>query len=199
MANETKSTRNNIGKTIVLFDGQDPAESSVMNKGATGLRWEFSNGETRTVLLSEIEEWDAEVRTVAMLHGIKQKLTDEYSGVSKSHPENPAAAAVVLFDEMLDNLTSGIWGEKSGRGGPRLNDILTAYAELIRETGKDVTEEMLAEWRVALKDDAKRAAVAGDPRVAAKVERIRADRAAERAAASAAAAAKATGDISTLM
>ena len=75
----------------------------------TGLVWTFESGNSVEV---EQDMFNAEVLQKAMIHGLKQKLSDTYAGVKTTHEVEGA------FKAALDALKNGHWNAgRSSSGG----------------------------------------------------------------------------------
>lgn len=108
-------------KTTIDAEGNDVTES---NGEPAGVRWDFVNGQTRTVMLSEIPGLVAKAAT----HGISQKGGDSYAS------EKDVDDAVEALDDTLKTLREGKWteGRQGGFGGVGI--LVKALAEVY---GKD--------------------------------------------------------------
>lgn len=71
-----------------------------------GVQFDFRNGETRTVLLSEVEG----IMAYAACHGLIQKIGDEWAG-AKDAAGQPAGIddIVLIADEIINRLKAGDW------------------------------------------------------------------------------------------
>jgi hypothetical protein len=84
-------------------------KAKVTQKDGNTLVWEFGTGNTFDV---NVEEFSEAVRHQAMLHGLKQKLSDCYSGSAG------AAEAERVFKEQKASLANGTWNAgRSSSGG----------------------------------------------------------------------------------
>ena len=129
--------------------------------------------ETVGLNVSDVPE---ELRNVAMLHGLSQKVGDSYSGTDWADIADTA-------QDMVERITSGIWNREGEKGGPRITQLFTAVCDVLAEAaGGEITEEQRENVRNALKDDDQRKAMAANPKVAARLAVIRAEAAAEKAA-----------------
>lgn len=102
------------------------------------LVWKFADVNETEVRIDP-EVFSGDIQQQAIMHGLKQKLSDSYAGAES------AAAAVGRFNEVLSVLKSGMWNAgRSASGG--------IWVEaLARAQGVDV-EEARAVW-VKLSDD----------------------------------------------
>lgn len=98
--------------TVVQFAGDTKASKTLLqdDKGNyTGVRWDFKNGQTRTILLSQV----AVLSDRLAVHGLSQKGGDSYAS------EKDVDDAVMAFDDTMDTLLKGEWSEQreGGFGG----------------------------------------------------------------------------------
>jgi hypothetical protein len=120
-----------VSKDIMCADG------TVFTTGSAspiaGVRFDFSNGQTRTVPLGV---GDLSQRFEA--HGIAQKFGDEYSGISDKNSSDPVADSLEAFDDLLERITAGTWSDrKEGGTGAGASVLLRAMAEF---SGKTIDE-----------------------------------------------------------
>lgn len=141
----------------------------------------FSNGKALTLNAGEIQTFvpgdlSAEVMASAMLHGLKQKLVDA-AAISRD-PSNGRAATIETkynaVKEVFDRLIAGQWN-KQREGGTATGGLL--LAALIRAYPAK-TEEQLRAF-LSGKTDAEKAALRKNPKIAAIIEEIKAERGAE--------------------
>jgi hypothetical protein len=95
---------------VVQFAGERKVDKNVLadESGAyVGVRFDFRNGETRSIHTSELAEG---IVQYAACHGLMQKIGDEWSGVTALDD------IVLTCEEMIKRLVSGAW-EAEGRGG----------------------------------------------------------------------------------
>jgi hypothetical protein len=129
----------------------------------------FANGRKLNLHLSELS---SEMQTMAMLHGLKQKLVDA-AAISRD-PETGRSATVeqkyqAVF-EVFQRLLDGNWNApREGNGGASL--LLAAMVEF---SGKP--QDVVKTW-LETKSDAEKKALSLNPKVAAIINRIRAERA----------------------
>ncbi|HSW65392.1 MAG TPA: hypothetical protein VLH56_19095 [Dissulfurispiraceae bacterium] len=93
-----------------------------------GYRWEFAHGEQETVLLSELTE---EIQGHLMLHGLKQKGSDNYAGA-----KGDSVVAHGLFMKCIDSLRAGEWSGKR-EAGPKEEPIDLLIEAVVLVTKKD--------------------------------------------------------------
>ena len=94
------------------------------------LVWAFDGGDTFTV---DSDKFSKEVQELAMLHGLKQKLSDSYAGVKT------AREAQQVFEGLLKALEQGSWTQgRSASGG--------IWVEALARAVKVSLEEALEKW-----------------------------------------------------
>jgi hypothetical protein len=127
-----------IAKKVFMFDadGQTPI----------GVRWEWSDGKTTEVLLSDL----GEMTPWFLANGTSQRLGDSYSGI-----KDVVQARARMLDDLEQTTVLGQWRAKGGAGGvsilaealfrvmqdnPAVKDVpsLEAIAEKVR--GMDAVE-----------------------------------------------------------
>lgn len=132
----------------------------------------FGNGESLSVDPATLSD---EIRTAAMLHGLKQKLGDA-AAISRNPDTGRSASLddkIAAVREVFDRITSpdGTWnkvresGEGSGNGGLLFRALCNLYA------GRRTPEQITA--FLAGKSDAEKAALRKTGPVATEIERIR--------------------------
>lgn len=132
----------------------------------------FGNGESLSVDPAALSE---EIRTAAMLHGLKQKLGDA-AAISRNPDTGRSASLddkIAAVREVFDRITSpdGTWnkvresGEGSGNGGLLFRALCNLYA------GKRTPEQIAA--FLAAKTDGEKALLRRMEPVAGEIERIR--------------------------
>lgn len=139
--------------------------------GAT-LRIVFADG--KTIELNTIA-LDTTILQHATMHGLKQKLCDA-AAISRN-PETGKPATVAdkyeAVKAVYDRLLAGEWNaRREGSGGSTL--LLRALVALYPQR----SPELLREWLAGM-DDAKKAALRVNPRVAAEIAKLQAARAAD--------------------
>jgi len=205
-------TRKNVCKKVYLNkDGEELGRSA--SADAHELQFRFyadgdeSGNPTGDVLSVKRDDFNSEVIYCAGWHGLAQKLGDKFADSNR-----PDLTPYDLVMEQYDALCEGIWVAEGESAGPRTTMLLDAVIEALVAAGgipgadsvEEVTDEQRATLAAKLKGaDAKttkdiRAEVAKDPRVAAVLRRMEAERAAARAkaAADALAAAQEKGEAS---
>lgn len=134
----------------------------VSNGKPVGVRWDFSNGKTRTVLISDLADLSAELT----VHGISQKGGDEYAS------EKDVDDAVLAFDDLMDRLKKGEWSERREGGGFGGASILAkAIAKVFGKSEEEV--------RAFLRDlkPAEKMALRQTPELKPEIERLEAEKA----------------------
>lgn len=156
MSNQTETKR------------QSAIQATITDTGALCLT--FSNGKS---LMLHPTQLNAEIQSVAKLHGLKQKLVDA-AAISRNPDTGKSATVDDKYEavrEVYDRLLSGAWNAPREGGGGSGSLLLAA---LVRQTGKD--EAVLREW-LAQKSDAEKKALSLNPKVAEHINAIRAERA----------------------
>lgn len=102
-----------------------------------GIRFDFVNGESRTLVLSEVPE---AVINYSACHGLKQKIADDWAGL-KNEDGSPASIddVVLACEEMMARLRNGDWAaqREAGDSTAGASIVIQALAEI---TGKTVSE-----------------------------------------------------------
>lgn len=137
-------------KREVLFDE---------NEVVVGCRFDFRNGETRTVLLSEVEP----IVAYAAAHGLIQKIGDEWAG-AKDAAGNPAGIddIVLIADEIIARLRGGDWAteRKGGESLAGASVVIRALVAISKESDPNGVGKTPAEVKAFL--DKKLAALKAD-------------------------------------
>lgn len=152
---------------IQASDGNIYERSAGLPEGVTagkpvGVRWDFSNGKTRTVMLSDLPDLQAELG----VHGLSQKGGDEYAS------EKEVDDAVLAFDDLMDRLKKGEWSERREGGGFGGASILAkAIAKVFGKSEEEV--------RAFLRDlkPAEKMALRQTPELKPEIERLEAEKA----------------------
>ena len=116
---------------VVKFPGKRQTDKTVLEDSegnATGVRFDFRNGQTRTLLFTEI---DGKTQLRALGHGISQKAGDEYSGVKEVDD------MVLAVDEIFTRLRAGDWAAPS-EGGDSMAGASIVIRAIVEATGKSV-------------------------------------------------------------
>ena len=130
----------------------------------------FANGE---VLELNANELSPEIRRMALLHGLKQKLVDA-AAISRN-PETGRPASVedkfqavkAVYDRLLAGQSNATREGGGGNGGLLFQALCRMYA------GRKTPEEIRA--FLDTKSDAEKAALRKNPRVAQVIDEIRAE------------------------
>ena len=134
----------------------------------------FAHGRSLNLTAYELTP---EVQQQALLHGLKQKLVDA-AAISRN-PETGRSATITDKYEAVravyDRLLAGRWNAERGEGGAPAGGLL--FAALVRMYDGKRTEESIREF-LGTKSDKEKAALRKNPRVAAIIEEIKAERAA---------------------
>ena len=118
------------GRTVE-FAGTRKTDKTVLTDAAgkaCGVRFDFRNGATRTVMFDEL---GAELLAYAAGHGISQKAGDEYSGVKEVDD------MVLAVDEIFARLRAGDWTAPS-EGGDSMAGASIVIRAICEATGKTV-------------------------------------------------------------
>ena len=145
-----------------------------VNDSTGTLHLSFDNGERIDL---SVDELTPAMRTMAMLHGLKQKLVDA-AAISRD-PETGRSATTAdkyrAVKAVYDRLLAGSWnamrGEGTGTGTGGL--LFAALVRLYPAKTPDALREYLAGLTLA-----QQAALRKNPRVAPVIEEIKAERAA---------------------
>ena len=133
---------------------------------------EFAHG--RRIELNPVDLADS-VYKQAVYHGLKQKLVDA-AAISRN-PETGRSASIEdkyqAVKTVYDRLLAGNWNAVRGEGGTGTGGLL--FAALCRMYAGRKTEEELREW-LGTKDKKAQAELRKNPKVAAIIEQIKAER-----------------------
>ena len=142
---------------------------------ANNLVIEFAHGKR-----IELNPFDlvASIQEQAVFHGLKQKLVDA-AAISRN-PETGRSASIEdkyqAVSAVYDRLLAGHWNAVRGEGGTGTGGLL--FAALCRMYVGRKTEEELREW-LSTKDKKAQAELRKNPKVAAIIEQIKAERGAD--------------------
>jgi len=134
----------------------------------------FAHGKELTIKARDLTN---EVMEYAIFHGLKQKLVDA-AAISRNPETGRTASIEDKYDAVrtvYDRLLAGRWNAERGEGGAPSGGLL--FAALVRMYEGKRTEEELRAF-LAGKSDKEKAALRKNPRVAAIIEEIKAERAA---------------------
>ena len=133
---------------------------------------EFAHG--KRIELNPVDLADS-VYKQAVYHGLKQKLVDA-AAISRN-PETGRSASIEdkyqAVKTVYDRLLAGHWNAVRGEGGTGTGGLL--FAALCRMYAGRKTEEELREW-LGTKDKKAQAELRKNPKVAAIIEQIKAER-----------------------
>lgn len=152
-----------------------PAIEATVSRSAedgkeNGVVLTFAHGRVLTVGLDALTP---EIQRAAMLHGLKQKLVDA-AAISRDTATGKAATIETKYDavrEVYDRLMAGEWNKKREGGGATSGLLKRALVEMY--AGRKTAEQIDA-W-LATKDDKAKAALRKEEKVAAIIERMRAE------------------------
>lgn len=102
-----------------------------------GVRFDFVNGETRTLLLSELPQ---AIINYSAVHGLKQKIADDWAGAKDDQGQPASLEDIVLMcDEMMARLRAGDWAVQRAAGDSMAGAsvVIRAISEV---SGKTVSE-----------------------------------------------------------
>lgn len=111
------------------------------NGAPAAVRFDFSNGQTRTFALVQFS--DVAARLTA--HGLSQKLGDEAAGTESIDD------IVYDIDTLADRLAKGVWAEKREGGVAGVSILATALVEATGQT-MDQVRAFLADLKPAEKE-----------------------------------------------
>ena len=130
-----------------------------------------------------VDELDGTVRREALVHGLRQKISDAAAISRDVLPDDPAAAAKMKFDAMADvadRLRSGEWNARKGDGSAPVAGIIYRAFEAwamarAAEKGATLTPE---QCRASYdnRDRAGQFALRKVPAIAEIIERMKAER-----------------------
>lgn len=149
---------------------RNAALNATINGLSLGIQ--FADGKTLTMDAGLLTD---SIRAQAMMHGLKQKLCDAAAISRNPETGKPATIAdkYAAVRAVYDRLLSGEWNaRREGSGGSTL--LLRALVALYPAR----TAEALREW-LGKMDDAQKAALKLNPRVAAKIAELQAERASD--------------------
>lgn len=140
----------------------------VVREDGTGIDFTFINGHVLQVNLNDIPE---EIRESLILHGLSQKIGDSYAGA------DTVEDCITSASDVYEQLKAGQWKSvrESTGGAPKSNQLVEAIMAITGRTSEEVNKMLDS------KSDEERKAIRKDPRVAAQLAIISAQRAQERA------------------
>lgn len=132
------------------------------------------------------------IRHEALIHGLRQKISDGAAIPKDQLPDDPEEAAKLKFDamrEIADRLLAGDWKAARGDGSsPQPGIIFRAYCEFARSQkgGKNLTDEILREKfettrrnlaaRFEISERAAQIRIGQNPEIAKIIERMKSER-----------------------
>ena len=131
----------------------------------------FSNGKELTIQVSQLTE---QIAMQALLHGLKQKLVDA-AAISRDHETGRSATVEDKFEAVkavFDRLLAGQWNATREGGGQVKGGLLV---EALCRLYPAKPREGLVEF-VAAKTDKEKAALRKNPKVAAVIAQIKAEK-----------------------
>lgn len=167
---ETKTPR-----TVTMDDGRVvdfPGKTRLIkttNKSPEGVltvRLDFENGETRLATLRP------DMLADFALHGASQKLGDEISGIEEIED------AIEAIDQLIQRLDAGQWNTARQPGSGMAGASVLAKA-LVKVTGQPIS---VVRDYLAKQDNKVKAALRLEPKVAAEIKALEAEKAARAAA-----------------
>lgn len=130
---------------------------------AIGIRFDFVNGETRTLNVADVP---ANIQAHSAAHGLSQKVGDEWAG-AKDAAGNPAGIddIVLIADEIIARLKGGDWftERKAGESLAGASVVIQALVAISKEadpTGVGRTPAYIKEFLDKKLDDLKKQAEA---------------------------------------
>lgn len=135
---------------VVEFAGTRQTDKTILTDEAgtpVGVRFDFRNGETRSLLLSELSPG---LLAYAAGHGVSQKAGDEYSGVKEIDD------IVLAVDEIFTRLRAGEWGVARGASDS------TAGASIVIKAIMEATSKDMATVKAFLQGKLDKAKAAGE-------------------------------------
>lgn len=146
-----------------------PKKAEVVQVGNV-LTWTFQGGKSASV---DLDKLTPEMVKAAALHGLKQTISDAYSG------EKDSGTAYALAQVRIDTIVGGSWTNRSAGVGSSVlqSDLIAAIMEVAGKGVEEVTAVVVA------MDADKVKALKKDVRIAAVMARLNADRLAKQASA----------------
>lgn len=145
-------------------------ETRSPDENTTTLRFTFDGGESRDFSLDEINE---SIKHMAICQGLNIKLQRSYNTAKGN-----VSQMIEDLDSTIDNLRNGVWTSER-EGGLRIGDLAEAVVQVLASEGKTVELETVKAKLAA--DEATRTKSKANPKVAAALAVIVANKAAARA------------------
>ena len=117
------------GRTVE-FAGSRMTDKTILTENglATGVRFDFRNGETNSLMFADLSP---QIAAQALGHGIAQKAGDDYAGVKEIDD------IVLSVDEMFARLRGGEWGVARAAGDSTSGASIVIKA-IMEATSKDI-------------------------------------------------------------
>lgn len=145
-------------------------ETRSPDENTTTLRFTFEGGESRDFSLDDINE---SIKHMAICQGLNIKLQRSYNTAKGN-----VAQMIEDLESTIDNLRNGVWTSER-EGGLRIGDLAEAVVQVLASEGKTVELETVKAKLAA--DEATRTKSKANPKVAAALAVIVANKAAARA------------------
>ena len=157
---------------IALADTTPKAIRTSVNSALTGLTFTFGTGDEVTLMVDSLSP---EIRAMAMLHGLRQKVQD-----AAAIARNPDTGRSATFGdkrdaamEVYERLLAGHWnkptagGERDASGGM----LLRALMEVYPTAGQDVLKARITGWNAEQKT-----VIRNNPKIKAVLDRMAAEK-----------------------
>lgn len=150
------------------------AQIAVSRVGSDELVFTFADGQDLRIDAGKLTN---DIRREAIMHGLKQKIGD--AAAIGRNPETGRSATLAdkraAMRTVIERLQAGSWNAERGEGGAPSGGLL--FAALVRMYAGKKSEEDIRAF-LGGKSDKEKAALRKNPRVAAIIEEIKAERAA---------------------
>ena len=119
------------GRTVD-FPGDQKVKKAVLSEGdtPTGVRFDFRNGATRSLLLAGLSN---DIATYAACHGLLQKVGDEWSGTKEVDD------IVLTCDDIIKRLAAGDWTVER-EAGDSMSGASIVIKAIMEASGKTVEQ-----------------------------------------------------------
>lgn len=179
-SNEVAATPKKARNVEIFYIAKDGSRAARPQADVIGFGKKFLD--TGAEMSAKLEDFTTEVLRQAAAFGFQQVTQNAYGAATDGEERQELAEA------RLETLLGGSWASDR-QSGPRSSDLLEAWAQARADGGKEATDE----WRESAKQKLESGEVTAkdlqaNPRIKAKLDQIRAERAAERAKKSAEAA-----------
>jgi fumarylacetoacetate (FAA) hydrolase family protein len=162
-------------RLLVVLTQLEPKMKYAMNVPERKITLTFDSGNSVTYSAGDFGQ---EILDLFLLYGMRQKVVDSAASAKARSVENGLGIEQqreVMIRETLAMLKGGDW-ERRGEGSGRTSYLVEAVAELY-----SLTLEVAAE-KLKAKSEKDREALAANPKVAAKIAKLKSDAAEKRAA-----------------